>query len=255
MFLFSGGLACYRRVQTMGARVTVLEAAAWGGIAAFSLVVGAWLAFRERPVAESRVGLVMGFGAGALLAAIAYELVPTGFNQDLLMFSAFGLGALVFFFVDHLATGRQNMGAASADRSIVVGSLLDGIPESLVLGIGVAAGGEVPIAFLVAVFISNLPEALGASAFMRTAGHTRGQAYRVWWGVVAVSALSAAIGAAAYRMVPGAEGGYIEAFAAGAVLTMLADSMIPEAYKLGGKATGLLAVLGFTVAGALSGLE
>ncbi|MEV4411065.1 hypothetical protein [Catellatospora sp. NPDC049609] len=232
-----------------------LQAAMWGGIAAFSLVVGAWLAFRRSPVPAERVGMVMGFGAGALLAAIAYELVPTGFNQDLLLFTSFGLGAFVFFWVDHLATGRRSMGAASADRSIVVGSLLDGIPESIVLGAGVAAGGEVAVAFLVAVFVSNLPEALGATSFMRQAGHTRAQAYRVWWIIVAVSALSAALGYLAYDMVPGSDGGYVEAFAAGAVLTMLADSMIPEAYQLGGKATGLLAVLGFAVAGALSGLE
>lgn len=232
-----------------------LTAAAWGAIAAFSLVVGAWLALRPRPVPPARVGLVLGFGSGALLAAIAYELVPTGFGHDVVLFATFGLGAVVFYTVDRIATGRRSMGAASADRSLVIGTLLDGIPESLVLGVGVAMGGHVAIAFLVAVFVSNLPEALGATAAMRARGHTAGQAYRMWWSIVAASAVAAGLGYVAYSMVPHADGGYVEAFAAGAVLTMLADSMIPEAYQQGGKATGLVAVLGFAVAGALSALE
>ncbi|WP_155371847.1 ZIP family metal transporter [Catellatospora vulcania] len=233
----------------------VLTAAGWAALAAFSLVIGAWLAYRPTPVPPARVGMVMGFGSGALLAAIAYELVPTGFHQDVLLFSAFGLGAVVFFLADAAVTGRRSMGAASADRSLVVGALLDGVPESLVLGIGVAMGGDVPIAFLVAVFVSNLPEALGATAGMRAQGHTKAQSYRVWWIIVAVSALAAAVGYLLYGLMPRADGGYVEAFAAGAVLTMLADSMIPEAYRQGGKATGLLAVFGFAVAGALSALD
>ncbi|MEV0458601.1 ZIP family metal transporter [Catellatospora methionotrophica] len=233
----------------------LLTAAGWGALAAFSLVVGAWLAYRPRPVPPTRVGMVMGFGSGALLAAIAYELVPTGFHQDVLLFSAFGLGAVVFFFADALVAGRRTMGAASAERSLVIGTLLDGVPESMVLGIGVAMGGEVAVAFLVAVFVSNLPESIGATAAMREHGHTRAQTYRMWWLIVAVSALAAAIGFLLYHVVPRADGGYVEAFAAGAVLTMLADSMIPEAYRQGGKATGLLAVLGFAVAGALSALQ
>ncbi|MFC7245195.1 ZIP family metal transporter [Catellatospora aurea] len=233
----------------------VLAAAGWATLAAFSLVIGAWLAYRPTPVPPSRVGMVMGFGSGAMLAAIAYELVPTGFHQDVLLFSAFGLGAVVFFTADAVVAGRRSMGAASAERSLVIGALLDGVPESLVLGVGVAMGGEVAVAFLIAVFVSNLPEALGATAAMRAHGHTKAQAYRVWWTIVAVSALAASLGYLAYRVVPRADGGYVEAFAAGAVLTMLADSMIPEAYRQGGKATGLLAVLGFAVAGALSALD
>lgn len=233
----------------------VLAAAGWAALAAFALVIGAWLAYRPHPVSPARVGMVMGFGSGALLAAIAYELVPTGFHQDVVMFSAFGLGAVVFFVTDQVVARRRSMGAASADRSLVIGALLDGVPESLVLGVSVAMGGEVAVAFLIAVFVSNLPEALGATAAMRAHGHTKQQSYLVWWIIVGVSAVAAAIGYLAYRVVPRADGGYVEAFAAGAVLTMLADSMIPEAYRQGGKATGLLAVLGFAVAGALSALE
>lgn len=234
--------------------MSALIAAGWGAAGAVSLVIGAWAALRFRP-AGSLVGLVMGFGAGALLAAVAYELVPAPALQDGLTFTSLATGALTFFALDRLVTRRQRPGADTANRSIAIGALLDGVPESLVLGMSLAAGGSVSVAFLVAVFVSNLPEGLGAAAGMRDAGVARRRIYALWWGIVAVSAVCAAIGYGLLRLVPGADGGYVRAFAAGAVLTMLADSMIPEAYRQGGKLTGLLTVLGFAVAGGLSLLE
>jgi len=234
--------------------MSALAAAGWGAAGAVSLVIGAWLALRVRP-AGSIVGLVMGFGAGALLAAVAYELVPAPALQDGLTFTSLATGALTFFALDRLVTRRQRPGADTANRSIAIGALLDGVPESLVLGMGLAAGGSVSVAFLVAVFVSNLPEGLGASAGMRDAGVAHRRIYGLWWGIVVVSAVCAAIGYGLLRVVPGADGEYVQAFAAGAVLTMLADSMIPEAYHQGGKLTGLLTVLGFAVAGGLSLLE
>ncbi|MEU9305622.1 hypothetical protein [Streptomyces sp. NPDC048269] len=228
--------------------MSVLIAALWGAAGAVSLVIGAWVAVHRRPP-RHRVGLVMGFGSGALIAALAYELVPPGHEPSVWTFVALAGGALVFFFVDRAAS------KGSADRSIVVGALLDGIPESLVLGMGVAAGGHVSIAFLAAVFISNMPESLGATSGMLASGRTPRQAYRTWWALVAVSAASAAAGCGIVQLLPEADGRYAEAFAAGSVLAMLANSMMPEAYERGGKATGLLTVLGFAVAGALSALE
>ncbi|GHJ50067.1 membrane protein [Catellatospora sp. TT07R-123] len=231
-----------------------LHAAAWGAFAASSLLIGAWLALHWRPPGRT-VGLVLAFGAGALLAAIAYELIPFGFAADPWLFAAFGLGAVVFYRLDQTVTRRAGSGANAARRSLTLGALLDGIPESLVLGMGVAAGGSVSVAFLAAVFVSNLPESLGATATMDAAGHPPQRAYRVWWLIVALSALAAAVGYTAVTLMPGADGTYAQAFAAGAVLTMLADSMVPEAYAQGGKAAGLLTVLGFAVAGALAAME
>jgi zinc transporter, ZIP family len=234
--------------------VSALAAAMWGAAGAVALVIGAWIALRFRP-ASSFVGRVMGFGAGALLAAVAYELVPAPALQDGLTFTALATGALTFFALDRLVTRRQRPGADSANRSIAVGALLDGVPESLVLGMGLASGGRVSVAFLVAVFVSNLPEALGSSAGMRASGIAPRRIYTLWWAIVAASAVCAATGYGLLRLVPGADGWYVQAFAAGAVLTMLADSMIPEAYEEGGKLTGLLTVLGFAIAGGLSLLE
>ncbi|OKK19445.1 hypothetical protein AMK16_15155 [Streptomyces sp. CB00455] len=231
--------------------MNVLIAALWGAAGSVSLVIGAWVAVHRRPP-RHRVGLVMGFGSGALIAALAYELVPPGHEPSVWTFIALAAGALVFFFVDRAASGSSK---GSADRSIVVGALLDGIPESLVLGMGVAAGGHVSIAFLAAVFISNMPESLGATSGMLAAGQTPRQTYRTWWALVAVAAASAAAGYGIVQLLPGADGRYAQAFAAGSVLAMLANSMMPEAFERGGKATGLLTVLGFAVAGALSTLE
>ncbi len=228
----------------------VLIAALWGAAGAVSLVIGAWVAVHRRPP-EGKVGLVMGFGSGALIAAVAYELVPHGNEPSVWAFIALAGGALVFFFVDRAASASSG---GSADRSIVVGALLDGIPESLVLGMGVAAGGHVSIAFLAAVFISNMPESLGATSGMLASGRTPGQAYRIWWSIVAVAAVSAAAGYGILQLLPEADGRYAEAFAAGSVLAMLTTSMVPEAYKRGGQATGLMTALGFAVAGALSAL-
>ncbi|OKK22899.1 hypothetical protein AMK16_01100 [Streptomyces sp. CB00455] len=229
----------------------VLIAALWGAAGAVSLVIGAWLAVHRRPP-ERRVGLVMGFGSGALIAAVAYELVPHDGEPSAWAFLALAAGALVFFFVDRAVAATSD---GSGDRSIVIGALLDGIPESLVLGMGVAAGGHVSVAFLAAVFLSNMPESLGATSGMLASGQTPRRAYRTWWAIVAVAAVSAMAGYGVLHVLPGADGRYVEGFAAGSVLAMLATSMVPEAYRRGGRATGLLTALGFAVAGALSAFE
>lgn len=229
-----------------------LAAAGWGALGAVSLLAGAWLAIHWRPAART-VGLIMGFGAGTLLGAIAYELIPAQALGNGWTFAAFAAGALVFFGVDRAVTGRSESGGSS--KSIVLGALLDGIPESLVLGMSLAAGGKVSVAFLAAVFLSNLPEGLGATDGMLKTGQRTGSVYRMWASIVAVAAISAAVGYWVLRALPHANGAYVEAFAAGAVLTMLANSMIPEAVREARRWTGLLVALGFAVAGTLTLLE
>jgi ZIP family zinc transporter len=227
----------------------------WGAAGAVSLVLGAWIALRFRP-RPGVVGLVLGFGAGALIGGVAYELVPGSGPVDRGTFAVVAVGALVFFGLDRVITGRPGAGRPpDTGRSIVLGALLDGVPESLVLGMSLAAGGSVSVAFLAAVFLSNLPESLGATAGMRDVGHGRRRTYGVWWTIVALSALCAGLGYAVVRAVPTADASAVQAFAAGAVLTMLANTMMPEAFIKGGNRTGLLTVLGFAVTGALSALD
>lgn len=236
--------------------MNAFAAALWSTLAAFSLVLGAWLAIHLRP-SRPVTGRVMGFGAGALIAAVAYELLPRGSHHNAWVFAWFFGGALVFFGVDtavarRAATGPRAEEDQAAAKSIVIGALLDGIPESLVLGMGLAVGGSISAAFLGAVFVSNLPESLGATSSMQEAGQTPRQAYKLWWGIVVVAAAAAAVGYGVVQLFPHSEGHYVEAFAAGAVLTMLTSSMVPESSEMGGKVTGLATALGFAAAGSLS---
>jgi zinc transporter, ZIP family len=218
-------------------------------IAASSLLLGAVLAERFK-VSGKLVGSTMGFGAGALISALAYELIPDAHVNDVWIWLAFAAGALLFYGLDTLIERRL----ATAGLSIVLGALLDGIPESIVLGLGVAVGGSVSVGFLVAVFVSNVPESLSASADLR-GSHSAGWVYRLWLAIVAVSGLSGALGVVAAAALPTVDGRYMQAFAAGAVLTMIADSMMPEAYARGGRPVALLTALGFAIAAVLTLLD
>jgi ZIP family zinc transporter len=236
----------------------VLAAILWGGLAAASLLVGYFLALRGP--SERRVGLIMGIGAGALIAAIAYELVPESILAGWGMGLAFALGALAFYagdwFVDRRGGEDRKDIAAGAESgsgaAIFIGTLLDNVPESLILGMGLALGGAINIAFLVAVFISNLPEGVAGSINLEAAGNPRPRIFQMWLLLVIVSALCAGLGYWLVGRLPEADGRMAQAFAAGAMLTMLADAMMPEAFQHGGKAVGLFTALGFLGSAVLS---
>jgi ZIP family zinc transporter len=150
----------------------------WGGLAAASLLIGYVLA--NRGLSNRTIGMIMGIGAGALISAIAYELVPESVLVGRGMALAFALGALAFFVGDWLVDHRggadrkdiagEQTGSGAA---IFIGTLLDNIPESLILGIGLALGGAVNVAFITAVFISNLPEGVAGTLNLEAAGYSR----------------------------------------------------------------------------------
>lgn len=235
----------------------MLSAIWWGGLAAASLLVGYVLA--NRGLSNRTIGMIMGIGAGALISAIAYELVPESVLVGRGMALAFALGALAFFvgdwLVDHQGgadrkdiTGEQTGSGAA----IFIGTLLDNVPESLILGIGLAMGGAVNVAFITAVFISNLPEGVAGTVNLAAAGYTRQRIFWMWALLVLVSAVSAGAGYFLIHQRPELDGLYAQAFAAGAMLTMLADAMMPEAFEHGGKLVGLFTVMGFLAAAVLS---
>jgi ZIP family zinc transporter len=231
----------------------------WGALAASSLLIGYLIS--GRGLSNRTIGMIMGFGGGALVSAIAYELVPESLAHGAAMGVAFALGALAFFagdwIVDRMGGGdRKDIAGGSQEggsgAAIFVGTLLDNIPESLVLGMGIALGGSVSVAFLAAVFISNLPEGVAGTLNMEAAGRSRRSVLWMWVALVLVSALSAAFGYAAVHFLPTVDGRLVQAFAAGAMLTMLTDAMMPEAYQHGGKLVGLFTVMGFLTAAVLS---
>ena len=230
----------------------MLAAVGWGALAASSLVLGALLAL-GRSWSDRSVGLVLSFGAGALISAVSFELAEEGVEEAGALPVAIGLalGALTYFAADRPIERRPDAGGTA----LALGAFLDGIPEQLVLGIGIAAGEGVSVGLLVAVFISNLPEAIGSASDMLAAGRPRAAIVRLWTGVAVVCLLATVAG---YWMAEAASDelkGAINGFAAGALLVMLADSMVPEARAKAGLASGLMLALGFAVAAGLSGLS
>ncbi len=230
----------------------------WGGLAAASLLVGFF--FAGRGLSNRTVGAVMGFGAGALISAIAYELVPVSAIRGWTMGVAFTLGAIAFYVGDWIVDrqgGAERKEIASAEKSgsgtaIFIGTLLDNIPESLILGMGFALGGAVNLAFLVAVFVSNLPEGLAGTISLEAAGRSHRKVFWMWALLVVISAACTGLGYIIVRVLPAADGRHAQAFAAGAMLAMIADAMMPEAFEHGGKLVGLLTVFGFLVAAVLA---
>lgn len=239
----------------------MLEAAFWGLITAGSLWVGAAIAIAAHP-AKRWIGLAIAFGSGALIAAVAYELVLEAFETSL-SFAAtgFAAGAIAFYAGDWIIDRRGGHGRkvmehrddlAGAASAIVLGTVLDGIPESFVLGASLKADGVVPVAVVVGVLASNIPEALSATSGLLDGGFTRGHVLLMWTKVVAVSVAAAALGWLALDTFAVGGGAFALAFAAGALLVMLADTLMPEAFKLGGREAGLATALGFALGFALS---
>jgi ZIP family zinc transporter len=250
------GLQSCRRVEG--------EALVWGIVAGSSLVLGGLIAlFFEIPTRA--IGLVMAFGAGVLISAVAYELVADAFEtsgggQDVA--AGLGAGALAFYlgdaYIDSLGgdhrkrmSGQQSEGSGLA---LTLGIVLDGVPEAAVIGLSLVEGG-VSAAMIVAVFLSNLPEAIAATTGLSAARWPRGRILGLWIAVMMVTGLASLAGYGLLSDGSPSAVAFVQSFAAGALLTMLADTMMPEAFERGGKLVGLFTTLGFAIAFAISSLE
>ena len=242
------------------------EAFVWGAVGGSSLVVGGAIALRVA-LTRRALGLIMAFGAGVLVSAVAYELVQEAFETSAGEGGvALGLlaGSVVFFGAETLIDRSRDGGghepaegahARQAGRALVLGIVLDGIPESLVLGLTVLEAGTVSAAFLVAVFLSNLPEAIAATTALARAGRSPARIMRFWVVVALGFGLTALAGYVALDSASPRTLAIVLAFAGGAVLTMLANTMMPEALHYGGRLAGLMTTLGFALAFAISSLQ
>ena len=226
----------------------------WGAVAASSLVLGMLLGL-ARAWPNRLIGLVLSFGAGALISAVSFELFEEGVKVggSTAVGLGLGAGAIVYFVlaraVEHIGPGSGGGGGGTA---LALGAFLDGIPEQAVLGIGIAGGAGVSVALLVAIFVSNLPEAIGSAVDMRAGGAAVRQIRLLWLGVAVACALATPLGYALARGTGGHFQAAINGFAAGALIVMLVDSMIPEATEKSGRVAGLATTLGFAVAAGLS---
>lgn len=242
------------------------EAGLWGLLAGSALVVGALIAWFVN-VPRTVVASVMAFGAGVLVSALAFDLVDEAERTGGLVPTEAGFlaGAVAYVAANVLlarlgARHRKRSGTEQASESeqpgsgvaIAVGALLDGVPESVVLGVSLLAGGGVGVPVLAAIAISNLPEGLSSAAGMKRSGRSARYVFGVWGGIAVASGLAGLLGCLLLDGASPQTLALITAVAAGAILTMVADTMIPEAFERTHLYAGLLATLGFLCAFAVS---
>ncbi|WP_419994339.1 ZIP family metal transporter [Streptomyces boninensis] len=248
----------------------VLQAGGWGLVAGLALVLGAAVGYFAR-VPREAVALVMAFGSGVLISAMSFELIAEAHEQGGLLPTTLGaLGGATAYTLANVvlarrgARHRKRSGAMAGARqpseeatpgsgaAIALGAALDGIPESVVIGASLLAGGGVSAATVAAVFISNVPEGLSSAAGMRAARRSPAYVFGLWGGIALLSGLAALVGYAVLGDASGTVLAAITAVAAGAILAMIADTMIPEAFSDAHLLTGLVTVVGFLCAFAMS---
>lgn len=248
----------------------MLTATVIGLISGGAVLIGALLGLYLK-IGHRMIAVIIAFGAGVLISALSIDLMVEGFEksrQPVAMGISFLAGALVFvlgdYFIDKSGGKfrksphgmRKNLESdapeESSDSAIFLGTLLDGIPESFVVGASVAAGGTSGLVFIIAVFLSNLPEGASGTISMKMSGMSQRNIILLWSASVVVTVLSAIGGYLFLGSAPPLAGASIRAFAAGAILAMLCDTMIPEAFRFGGRFVALVTVLGFLLAFVLS---
>jgi zinc transporter, ZIP family len=235
------------------------QALLWGFVSGGALVLGAAIGFRVRVPGRVVAG-VMAFGSGVLISALCFELVLEACEQGGLTASITGflLGAVAYSTANHLvscrgARHRKRSGQQQAREeeqsgsgvAIAIGALLDGIPESIAIGLSILHGGAVSVATVVAIFLSNLPEGLSSSAGMKKAGRSATYVFWIWTMIAVVCGLSSLVGYVVFDGFSPFVLAATTALAAGAMLTMIVDTMIPEAFSQTHDWTGLIAVSGF----------
>ncbi|WP_435165954.1 ZIP family metal transporter [Falsirhodobacter sp. 1013] len=242
-----------------------MQAGLWGLAGASSLLLGAALAYLARFPRRVTTGF-MAFGCGVLISAVSYDLIKEGFDQAGGM-TPIVLGALAGSVAYTLANWiitrggghhrkrsgeHQKKAAQGGALAIAAGAFLDGIPESVVLGVGLLDGGGVSLTMFAAIFLSNFPEGLSSAAGMKAAGRSPAYVFGLWSFITLCSGVAALTGAALLGGASPWTLAAVNALAAGALLTMIADTMIPEAVEGERGETGLLVMIGFLVAFALS---
>ena len=240
-----------------------LQAGLWGGVAGGALLLGAAVGYRFS-LPKKVIAGVMAFGSGVLISALSFDLMEEAYQQAGLMPTVIGFiaGALIYSGANALLSrqgakhrkrsSRQpaggEAGAGDGGNAIAVGALLDGIPESMAIGLTMLAGGGVNLATVVAIFISNIPEGLSSSAGMKAAGRSASYIFGLWFAIAVASGLASLVGYTVFSGVPAEVQAAITALAAGAMLAMLSETMIPEAFEGTHGWAGIITCAGFACA-------
>ncbi|WP_374943269.1 ZIP family metal transporter [Sphingomonas sp.] len=248
----------------------MLEAGFWGLVGGSALILGAGIAYSVT-LPQRLIAAIMAVGSGVLISAVAFDLMDEAFRQGGFDSTAVGFlgGALVYTIANIVvsrrgARHRKRSGSNSDEKqpdaesgsgaAIAIGALLDGIPESVVIGVSLLDGSGVSAVTVAAVFLSNVPEGLSSAAGMKKAGRGAGYIFGVWGGIAIVSGIAAMIGNVALAGSSPEIIAAVTAVAAGAILAMLVDTMIPEATESTHEYSGLIAVIGFLLAFVLTKL-
>jgi zinc transporter, ZIP family len=244
------------------------QAGFWGFLAGAALIIGAAVGYYVH-IGQRWIAAITAFGGGVLISALSFDLMDDAYRRGGFDSTSAGFigGAVVYslanWYLDRRGakhrkrSGHRQSQPSESDQpgsglAIAVGALLDGIPESIVIGTSLIAGGHVSFVAVVAIFISNIPEGLSSSAGMKKAGRSTVYVFGVWVGIAVISGIAALLGYAVFqRFVPDVIAATI-AVAAGAMLAMISDTMIPEAFEETHTFAGLITVLGFLVAFVLS---
>ena len=244
------------------------EAAVWGFVGGGALILGALVGYRLK-IPKALIAGVMAFGSGVLISALSFELMAEAYKGAGIMATALGflLGAfsyaaanrvLVIYGAKHRKRSGTNQPSEAeqpgSGAAIAIGALLDGIPESIVIGLSILHGGAVSMAVVVAIFLSNIPEGLSSSAGMKKAGRSAFFIFGIWSVIAVICGLSALAGYVLFDNLPPFVIALTIAIAAGAMLTMVIDTMIPEAFAGTHNWAGLIAVLGYLMSFYLSTL-
>ena len=243
-----------------------LQAAFWGLVGGGALVLGSAIGYLVN-VSKRIVAGVMAFGSGVLISAISFELMAEAYKGAGLTAAGLGflLGAFIYALANRVlavygARHRKRSGtqqpseeeSSGSGAAIAIGALLDGIPESIAIGLSILHGGVVSIAVVAAIFLSNLPEGLASSAGMKNAGRSAAYVFGVWTVIAVICGLSSLAGYVLFDSYSPFVVALTTAIAAGAILTMIIDTMIPEAFAETHNWAGLIAVLGYLVSFTLS---
>jgi len=229
----------------------MLHAFGLGAASQLSLILSGLLVFLFA-MPRRLVGALAAFGAGALIAAVSRDLLPDAHHLNLLQASFWALlGAGMFILGEHQVEKKFGAEGAGAALGIVVGAILDGVPESIIFGVQLAGGEPVSVAFIAAVFVSNIPQAVAPSADLKEAGWNWRRIAILWGWVVLACGVASLLGYGARGLASGVTGARMAAFACGGILAMLCNSLIPFAHERA-KAAGLWMVVGFCSSFAIS---
>lgn len=229
----------------------------WGSISGSAVLLGALLAL-YLPIPNKLIGFIMAFGTGVLIGAAAYELLDDSVNEGGLIPTIIGFtaGALVFTLFDWYISRKGGAGRKRSVRdssgtkvqgsglAIFAGTVLDAIPESIIIGASLISGQGVSILLVAAIFISNIPEGLSSTAGLKQDNYSKAKILLLWLGVLLISTAASGAGYTFMDHASGAASALIASFAGGGIISMVSSSMMPEAYEDGGPLTGLLAALG-----------